>query len=98
MLVLNVPSQGCLTHGTSNEGERLIGDWLAKTGRRAEIFLATKYMREPGDTSFPPGDPEYIHVQVEKSLQNLKTDYIDLYYQHRVDPTVPIESQPFEYD
>lgn len=91
MLVSNVPPQGCLTCGISNEGERLIGDWFAKTGRRADIFLATKFMRGPGDTSFPPGDPGYIHVQVEKSLQSLKTDYIDLYYQHRVDPTVPIE-------
>ena len=70
----------------------MIGDWFAKTGRRSEIFLATKFMRVP-NTSYPPGNPGYIHEQVEKSLQNLKTDYIDLYYQHRVDPTVPIEGQ-----
>ena len=78
---------------TIDAGERLIGDWFAKTGRRSEIFLATKFMRLPTDTSYPPGNPGYIHEQVERSLRNLKTDYIDLYYQHRVDPTVPIEGR-----
>ena len=58
-------------------GERLIGDWFAKTGRRSEIFLATKFMRLPTATSYPPGNPGYIDEQVEKSLQKLRTDYID---------------------
>ncbi|KAI0728081.1 NADP-dependent oxidoreductase domain-containing protein [Fomitopsis betulina] len=64
------------------ESERLIGDWFAKTGRPSEISLATKFMKTSADTSYP---------LVEKSLQNLKMDYIDLYYRHRVNPTVPIE-------
>lgn len=54
-------------------------------------------MRLPTATSYPPGNSGYIDEQVEKSLQKLKTDYIDLYYQHRVDPTVPIEGQKILY-
>ncbi|KAJ7058208.1 NADP-dependent oxidoreductase domain-containing protein [Mycena amicta] len=75
--------------------EKLIGEWFASTGRRKEIFLATKFgagdLREGPKKGKPCSDPEYIFQALERSLKELQTDYIDLYYQHRVDPAVPIE-------
>ncbi|KAG6809781.1 hypothetical protein H0H92_014765 [Tricholoma furcatifolium] len=73
--------------------EALIGQWFAETGRRSEIFLATKFgARDPEAAGYIPiSKPSYIPKAIEKSLKALKTDYIDLYYQHRVDPNVPIE-------
>ncbi|TFK95952.1 Aldo/keto reductase [Pterulicium gracile] len=80
-------------YGTS---EKILGSWLAETGRRSEIFLATKFgVRDewnPETGKAPISDPEYIVRRLENSLKDLQTDYIDLYYQHRVDPTVPIEA------
>ncbi|HXP01694.1 MAG TPA: aldo/keto reductase [Luteibacter sp.] len=73
--------------------EELIGRTLA--GRRDKVFLATKFgiVRDPNDPLKRgiSGRPEYVRQSVEGSLRRLKTDYIDLYYQHRVDRTVPIE-------
>ncbi|KAJ8487340.1 hypothetical protein ONZ45_g14374 [Pleurotus djamor] len=75
--------------------ETLIGEWFTKTGRRSEIFLATKFggfdLSDPERFLFPNSKPGYIKRQLENSLKALQTDYIDLYYQHRVDPDVPIE-------
>ncbi|CCM00122.1 uncharacterized protein FIBRA_02149 [Fibroporia radiculosa] len=75
--------------------EAVLGKWFIETGRRSEIFLATKWGgrdQTPGaDPSKPNSKPSYIQHQLEKSLKDLKTDWIDLYYQHRVDPNVPIE-------
>ncbi|CAG8779346.1 6186_t:CDS:2, partial [Racocetra fulgida] len=62
--------------------------------RHNEVFLCTKfgYVRtEDGKFVGVNGKPEYVHEECEKSLQRLGVDYIDLYYQHRVDPNVPIE-------
>lgn len=80
-------------YGTS---EVTLGKWFAKTGRRSEIFLATKFGGRdltPGAArpTHPNSKPSYIKRQLEGSLQRLQTDWIDLYYQHRVDPEVPIE-------
>ena len=72
--------------------ERLVG--RAIEGRREQVVLATKFGNERGeDGSFlgVNGRPEYVRKAVDGSLQRLGTDYIDLYYQHRVDRTVPIE-------
>jgi aryl-alcohol dehydrogenase-like predicted oxidoreductase len=72
--------------------EELVGRAIA--GRRDEVFLATKFgISITGD---PPrreinGTPEYVRAACEASLGRLKTDHIDLYYQHRVDPRTPIE-------
>jgi aryl-alcohol dehydrogenase-like predicted oxidoreductase len=73
--------------------ERLVG--RAIEGRREQVFLASKFgiRLEPGD---PPrrsidGSSEYVRSACEASLQRLKVDHIDLYYQHRVDPRTPIE-------
>ncbi|WP_043691801.1 aldo/keto reductase [Luteibacter sp. 9133] len=73
--------------------EELIGRFLG--GRRDKVFLATKFgiVRDPNDPSKRgiSGRPEYVRESVEGSLRRLKTDHIDLYYQHRVDANVPIE-------
>lgn len=67
----------------------MLGEWFAKTSRRSDIFLATKFMRS--DPNTPPGTSGYIREQLEQSLKDLQTGYIDLYYQHRVDGALPIE-------
>jgi aryl-alcohol dehydrogenase-like predicted oxidoreductase len=72
-----------------NEGllRRALGD------RRSQIVLATKFgqIRREGGPNGVDGRPEYVKEACEASLKRLRTDVIDLYYQHRVDPTVPIE-------
>jgi aryl-alcohol dehydrogenase-like predicted oxidoreductase len=72
--------------------ERLVG--RAIRGRRRQVILATKFGNERGeDGSFlgVNGRPEYVKKSCDGSLQRLSVDYIDLYYQHRVDRSVPIE-------
>jgi aryl-alcohol dehydrogenase-like predicted oxidoreductase len=72
--------------------ERLVGK--AIRGRRDQVVLATKFGNERGeDGSFlgVNGRPEYVRKSCDGSLQRLGVDHIDLYYQHRVDRTVPIE-------
>ncbi|KAJ7779531.1 NADP-dependent oxidoreductase domain-containing protein [Mycena olivaceomarginata] len=75
--------------------EEIIGEWFAATGRRSEIFLATKFgaadLREGPNKGKTCSDPEYIKHAFKRSLKLLQTDHVDLYYQHRVDPAVPIE-------
>ena len=63
-----------------------------KTGKRNEIFLATKFGSAHGDPNrIINADPEYVHEALNKSLLRLGVEYVDLYYAHRADPTVPIE-------
>jgi aryl-alcohol dehydrogenase-like predicted oxidoreductase len=71
--------------------ERLVGRAIA--GRRDQIVLATKFGARSLEIEgrAPDGRPEYVHRAVDASLGRLGTDVIDLYYQHRVDPQVPIE-------
>ncbi|MDB5182568.1 MAG: aldo/keto reductase [Candidatus Saccharibacteria bacterium] len=72
--------------------EMLVGK--AIKDRRNEVVLATKFGNERGqDGSFlgVNGKPEYVKKSCEDSLKRLGVDHIDLYYQHRVDPNVPIE-------
>jgi len=74
------------------KNEVLVGK--AISGRRSEVVLATKFGNERGsDGSFKGvnGRPEYVRAACDASLQRLGVDYIDLYYQHRVDRNVPIE-------
>ncbi|TGL59380.1 aldo/keto reductase [Leptospira ognonensis] len=66
----------------------------AMTGRRSKIILATKFgvsRGEDGSWLGIKGGADYVKASCEASLKRLKTDYIDLYYQHRVDPNTPIE-------
>ncbi|MGN6738346.1 aldo/keto reductase [Dyella sp.] len=73
--------------------EVLVGQ--AIKGRRDEVFLATKFgiVRDPNDPTVRgiSGRPEYVRAACDASLKRLGVDTIDLYYQHRVDPSVPIE-------
>ena len=72
--------------------EKLIGRAIA--GRRDEVQLATKFgneRRPDGSRVGVNGRPEYVRSACDASLQRLGVDHIDLYYQHRVDRTVPIE-------
>jgi aryl-alcohol dehydrogenase-like predicted oxidoreductase len=72
--------------------EQLVGKAIA--GRRDQVQLATKFgneRRPDGSRVGINGTPEYVRTACDASLQRLGTDHIDLYYQHRVDPNVPIE-------
>ncbi|MEI7375774.1 aldo/keto reductase [Dickeya chrysanthemi] len=73
--------------------EELVGK--AIKGKREQVFLATKFgiLRDPANPALRGvcGRPEYIRQAVEGSLKRLGVDVIDLYYQHRIDPAVPIE-------
>ena len=73
------------------DNEALLGRAFA--GRRSEVILATKFgfdIRD-GKTVGVTSDPAHIRAKVEGSLRRLDTDHIDLLYQHRIDPLVPIE-------
>ena len=71
--------------------EELVG--RAIKGRRDQVVLATKFgnIRPPGGTPSADGRPEHVIQACEASLRRLEVEVIDLYYIHRVDPTVPIE-------
>jgi aryl-alcohol dehydrogenase-like predicted oxidoreductase len=72
--------------------ERLVGRAIA--GRRDDVVLATKFGNERGEDGSRigiNGKPEYVHRACEASLERLGVEHIDLYYQHRVDQSVPIE-------
>lgn len=72
--------------------EQLLGKWFAETGRRDEIFLATKFANRFEDGVMEVhGDAAYVKQAIKDSLARLQTDRVDLYYQHRVDPETPIE-------
>jgi aryl-alcohol dehydrogenase-like predicted oxidoreductase len=71
--------------------ETLVGKAIA--GRRGDIVLASKFgqVQRPGGLNGVDGRPAYVTKACDESLKRLGVEVIDLYYQHRVDPTVPIE-------
>jgi aryl-alcohol dehydrogenase-like predicted oxidoreductase len=73
------------------QNEELLGK--AIRGRRDRVVLTTKFgqVRNPSGANLVNGRPEYVAQACEASLKRLGVDVIDLYYQHRVDPSVPIE-------
>ncbi|HYZ40089.1 MAG TPA: aldo/keto reductase [Stellaceae bacterium] len=75
----------------NGRNEELVG--RAIDGRRGEYVIASKFgnLRRSDGTPTADGRPEYVKAACERSLGRLHTDVIDLYYIHRVDPTVPIE-------
>jgi len=80
------PIGTALTYG---DNEDLLGKWFKRTGKRSEIFLASKFGFKPDLTV--DGSAENAKASVESSLQRLGVDYIDLYYLHRPDIKTPIE-------
>ncbi len=73
------------------KNEELLGGALA--GKRAQVTIATKFGFKIGESGIAGlnSTPAHIHEVVEASLRRLRTDHIDLLYQHRVDPAVPME-------
>jgi aryl-alcohol dehydrogenase-like predicted oxidoreductase len=71
--------------------EELVGKAIA--GRRDEVVLATKFANAWDDDGnrWIEGKPEYVRGAIDRSLQRLGVDHVDLYYQHRVDANTPIE-------
>ncbi|MEO2212752.1 aldo/keto reductase [Paenibacillus amylolyticus] len=72
----------------NGHNEELLG--RALKGRRDQAIVATKFAIGPNFQGVN-GHPDYVRKAIEDSLRRLDLDYIDLYYQHRVDPNVPIE-------
>jgi len=72
------------------ESETIIGKWLARTGRRKDIVIATKLGMDMGEGR-DGLSRKYMMEAVERSLERLQTDYIDLYQAHRDDEGVPLE-------
>src|SRR5919197_712403 len=76
----------------AGHNERLVGPVIAD--RRDQVVLATKFggnSDEQGRTTPGLGRPDYVREAIDASLRRLGTAHVDLYYQHRVDPTTPIE-------
>ena len=71
--------------------EELLGQALK--GRRSQVLITTKFgqVQRPGGANGVDGSPEHVARACDLSLKRLGIDVIDLYYQHRVDPSVPIE-------
>ncbi len=83
-----------------HQNERLVGQALK--GCRSKVVIATKFgihfdrkSSAVNKPLVPDSRPEVIKVSVDDSLKRLHTDYIDLYYQHRIDPKIPIEEVAF---
>src|SRR5215469_5243941 len=74
------------------QNESLLGRAL-KGGRRDKVVLASKFgqTQNPGGQNGVNGRPEYVMQACEASLKRLGTNHIDVYFQHRVDPNVPVE-------
>lgn len=77
------------------ESETVIGKWLASRGVRAEMRIATKtgMSGNPGDLQ-----PTKVAEELQKSLDRLQTDYVDLYYAHRDEPQTPLEEVAAGFD
>lgn len=75
------------------DSEDLLKLWFERTGKRNQIFLATKFAVTKDADGKPTirSDPDYVKQACEKSLKRLGVDKIDLYYCHRVDKKTPIE-------
>src|SRR5262249_26819875 len=76
-------------YGASGGSERMLGEILE--GGREAVTIATKFGKEMGDGETSRGRPGYVRRALDASLERLRTDYVDLYYQHEPDPSTPIE-------
>jgi aryl-alcohol dehydrogenase-like predicted oxidoreductase len=80
---------------SGGESESIIGEWLARRGRRDDVVVATKvgaWKQRPGLAA------KNIAEAAEDSLRRLRTDHIDLYYAHRDDPNTPLEETLGAFD
>ena len=77
------------------ESEAVIGQWLDARGVRAEMKIATKtgMFGQPGDLA-----PAKVAEELDKSLERLRTDYVDLYYAHRDDQSLPQDEVAHGFD
>ena len=74
------------------DGEEMLGKWFKRTGKRNEIFLATKFgIKEAIPNIVLDSSAAYCKKACAESLERLGIDYIDLYYMHRANPDTPIE-------
>ncbi|KAJ5565183.1 NADP-dependent oxidoreductase domain-containing protein [Penicillium frequentans] len=76
------------------DSEDVVGEWIQRSGKRNDIFLASKFacqMDRAIRKMTVRSDPEYVKSACARSLQRMKVDVIDLYYCHRVDEITPIE-------
>jgi aryl-alcohol dehydrogenase-like predicted oxidoreductase len=74
------------------ESETIIGEWLKRRGRRDDVLIATKVGYDKGLSA------DWIAQAADRSLARLGTDYIDLYYSHKDDPSVPLEETLGAFD
>ena len=80
---------------TGHDSEAILGKWMKQKGNRAEIVIATKVAK----LSTRPGlSAANINAAVDDSLRALQTDYIDIYYSHEDDKTVPLRETLATYD
>ena len=89
---LDTANNYALWNGHGGESETLLGDWFKDRGNRSDVVLATKMGGRAKDAPMSSA-PEHIRRECERSLKRLRTDYIDLYYFHCDDRTVPLEDQ-----
>ncbi len=81
--------------GNTGDSERFIGRWTTARGNRDAVVLATKVAKRPDRRGLSAAN---IRAAAEDSLARLATDYIDLYYAHEDDPSVPIEETLGAFD
>jgi len=94
----------CADAYSEGESERILGEAFCRNGRREEIFLTSKVFMRTGDGPNDGGNSRHhVLAACEKSLRRLHTDYIDIYFLHRTDFSVPQEEtlaaldlRPFE--
>lgn len=72
---------------TGGDSERIIGEWLAERGGRENLIIASKVAKLPARAGLAPDN---IRAALSESLERLQTDYIDLYYAHEDDESVPM--------
>ncbi|KAI1772273.1 NADP-dependent oxidoreductase domain-containing protein [Hypoxylon cercidicola] len=81
-----------LLKGLYGDSEELLAKWFKRTGKRDQIFLATKYGYVKGSKTYEADSSyEYTKKACDENLKSLGVDVIDLYYIHVVNPEVPIE-------
>ncbi|KAJ5814593.1 NADP-dependent oxidoreductase domain-containing protein [Penicillium riverlandense] len=75
------------------DSEDVVGEWIKRSGKREDIFLATKFglQRQPEGSYKSRTDQEYVKAACGKSLQRIAVDTIDFYYSHRMEWVTPIK-------